>query len=76
MFNYFTIKEYEVRPFICYTLYTPIVYNAGTQWESKEDTFCHGYAPADKNQQDSIIEKLNNEATDRVYFITYQLDKN
>lgn len=76
MFNYFATKKYEVRPFVCYKLNTPIVYNAGTQWESKQDTFCQGYAPADKNQQAAIIEKLNKEATDRVYFIEYQEDKN
>lgn len=30
---------------ICYKLKTPIIYNKGTKWEKKEDTFlvCYGY---------------------------------
>ena len=57
---------------ICFKLNTPIIYNEGTEWEKREDTFLEKYIFGDEEFALNELNKLNATATDRVYFLKEQ----
>lgn len=44
---------------ITYTLKTPKIYNEGTKWESKKDTFLFCYTPLDDDEIIKVVDELN-----------------
>ena len=44
---------------ICYVLKNPIIYNEGTKWEEKEDTFLFCYTPLDDDEIVKVVDELN-----------------
>lgn len=55
---------------ICYKLNNPKVYNEGTQYERRFDTF--GYRVTDNEEgAKRFVSEMNETATDRVYYYQY-----
>lgn len=48
--------EYNV---ITYTLKTPVIYNEGTKWEKKADTFLFCYTPLNDDEIVKVVDELN-----------------
>lgn len=48
--------EYNV---ITYTLKNPVIYNEGTKWEKKEDTFLFCYTPLNDDEIVKVVDELN-----------------
>lgn len=48
--------EYNV---ITYTTKNPVIYNEGTQWEKKEDTFLFCYTPLNDDEIVKVVDELN-----------------
>ena len=44
---------------ICYVLKNPKVYNEGTKWETKEDTFLFCYTNLEDNEIKKVVDELN-----------------
>lgn len=57
---------------ICYKLNTPVVYNKGTRFETTEDTFLHCYMRGTHEEVQRVVDTLNTEVNDRVYFVDEQ----
>lgn len=67
------MKNKVLIPTIIYTLNEPEVWNKGTKYEVKRDTFLYRYYrnfPAEELQKE--VDRLNATATDRVYKISAQ----
>ena len=48
--------EYNV---ITYTTKNPVIYNEGTQWEKKKDTFLFCYTPLNDDEIVKVVDELN-----------------
>lgn len=64
--------EYNV---ILYTLKNPVIYNEGTQWEKKEDTFLLCYTPYKDDEINEIVDELNASKADSVLNVPIDWDK-
>ena len=63
-----------MRTIICYKLHNPLVFNKGTKYEKREDTFleCYVYGDDSEEKAQAKCDELNKTVTDRVYFISKQ----
>lgn len=69
---------------VCYKTNTPIIYNKGTKYESKCDTFLAYYSHKNREEVEKEVERLNTEkpfrlwngqlahCNDRTYFVSEQ----
>jgi hypothetical protein len=59
---------------IVYKLDTPLIFNEGTEYEIKKDTFLEYVTYMSDEDAQAEADKLNKTATDRHYFVKKQPD--
>lgn len=52
---------------ICYKTHEPVVYNKGTKYEKKHDTFLAYYTHKSKEEAQKEVDRLNSEKPERLW---------